>query len=825
MIKHKNKLLLLLFIVMSLFFIAQIKVHAAQTISMVDGAQIRTTGEKQGLRFLATAAEEFPEGSEHGYFVAKGEHSIEDLKTAIESGADRIAGNKLVKKVIDGDDLNFNLVIYNIPANAYKQDITAVAYIKVGDVYTFPSLAVTRNIAEVAVAAYPDYEDGEVPEIIAIAATQTVNYTMNGGAFHYENEFSIKKFNTDISGYNIKLSYSTTNQVNMWWYLLYLSPTSNPNVFEIVNYTSAGTELYNGEYSYVIGAHDSCTDKTGLATVMSLMTPSAIGKLISLSSIPVVTGDVSITASVFTSDAFDDVVTRSYVNAEVLKSAVKDYYDFGGWFDNASFTGSAVTTISAGNSGSAINLYAKFTPIQYTLSFDLQGGSCSADTDDIVYTIESDTIYLPDSSTMSKDEHTFVGWNTKPDGTGTQLTSIPKGSHGNITVYAVWEYLLPVEVVLSSEDISIINEINPTKFVSPDFLLGKFLIGENVYYVYDGLFSTVYDALLNAVDGDVIYVFPGVYDESVIVKNNNIKLVGPGANKTLVHTDTYSVDVTKEALMTKELVIQSGVSNTTIRGFSMTNQITISGNDTVNISNIIFGNMTYDSNLDGSIRINGTSSNITIDKMYLTGICANRGIHINALTTNFSLTNSVVLDSATTLYDFVRFGQKNTICAAGAIYIADNYIQKCIQSGIMDRLPSTANYKIIHNVFDDAVAAIYMRANADVGTATYEIKFNTFNKCGSSSNNWDDVAITNGANTIVNFNYNIITYSYDYNSTTDPTYNIKVRSALGVIDCSNNYIDAVSEPTDNLNATGLTLLTSVQEVYDAYEDYLKSLNP
>ncbi|MDD4211926.1 MAG: InlB B-repeat-containing protein [Bacilli bacterium] len=811
----------LLVSIVALFCVGtRIFVNAAQTINMTNGAQIRTTGERQGLRFTTTVGEAFAEGSEHGYYLAKGEHDIADMIDAIEASASTIDGNKLVKKVFEDSDLTFSLVIYNIPQSAYKQDITALAYIKEGEVFTFPEIAVTRNIAEVAVAAYSSYED-DVPAIIASAATQQVNYNFNGGAFVAEKEFTITRYNADTTGAHVKISNAASGQYSMYYRVLYLEETSNPNVFEIVKYTNATTVDTSGAYDLYIGAHDTAVDHTGYLTVLSLMAPSSIGKYISLSSIPTVAGTVSVKAKVFSSSEFTyacENAVQNYIGATTPKNVQKDYYDFVGWYDNAEFTGDAVTAIAAGNKGSAMNLYAKFTPTIYTINYELDSGSCSDEARATSYTYVSSAIALPLSGTMSRDGYDFVEWNTKADGTGETITSIPTGSHANITVYAIWASQVPTVVDLSSEDAAIINAINPTKFVNTLFTAGRFTIGENTYKVGEGeLFATIASALSAASTNDVIYVFAGTYSDVANIAVNNLTLVGPGANKTLVHTDTYSVNVVTEALITKELIIDSGVSNTTIKGFSMTNQITISGNATVNISNIIFGDMTgFDTGFDGSIRIKAASSNITIDRVYFTSKCANRGVHVNALTTNFTLTNCVVLDSVSDLVDFCRFGQSNTLCAKGTIIFSNNYIQKCSQSGFMDRVPSTASYIFIHNTFDTVPAAIYMRANDSIGAASYEVKYNTFNKCGTTTLDWDDVALTTGASTIVNFNYNIITNSYDMSG----CYNIKVRNDSGTINCANNYVDTASQPTDNLNATGFTLLDNAEAVATAYAAYL-----
>jgi len=347
-----KKAIFLFVVILGLFFIgAGLYVHASQSITMTDGAQIRTTGDRQGLRFTATASEAFAEGSEHGYYVALGEHALLTMTTAIQANEITVGSNKLVKIVIPEPDLTFSLVIYNIPERAYKQDITAIPYIYHNGTYTFPSLLVTRNIAEIAVAAYPTY-GGEVPPIVASAATQQVSYNMNGGAFVGEKEFMITQYNGTADGTKLVLGDVAAGFVNQFWNVLYLTQTSNPNVFEIKTYTTGA--LYTGEYDKIIGIHSSCEDGVSAAAANSLVKASSVGKYIHLSSVPIEAGSVSIRAKAFSADEFDyatNNTSQSYVGAVDTKGLEKLYYDFKGWYTNSEFSGEVVTTIAAGNSG------------------------------------------------------------------------------------------------------------------------------------------------------------------------------------------------------------------------------------------------------------------------------------------------------------------------------------------------------------------------------------------------------------------------------------------------------------------------------------------
>lgn len=108
-----------------------------------------------------------------------------------------------------------------------------------------------------------------------------------------------------------------------------------------------------------------------------------------------------------------------------LYAPVRNYYDFAGWYEN----GMLVESISATRLCN-INLVAKWTAVEYTISYDLNGGTCE-DTLVSKYTVESEDIILP---TLSKDGCIFAGWY---DG-DVKVEKIASGSHGDIALLAKW---------------------------------------------------------------------------------------------------------------------------------------------------------------------------------------------------------------------------------------------------------------------------------------------------------------------------------------------------------------------------------------------------
>jgi len=109
-------------------------------------------------------------------------------------------------------------------------------------------------------------------------------------------------------------------------------------------------------------------------------------------------------------------------------------YTFDGWFTNIGLTGSALTEIEQGSTG-ILNLYAKWTPISYSITYHLGDGNNHANNPPN-YTIEDlpVTLYAP-----TRAEHIFKGWFDNSGFTGSAITTIGIGSSGNKVFYAEWE--------------------------------------------------------------------------------------------------------------------------------------------------------------------------------------------------------------------------------------------------------------------------------------------------------------------------------------------------------------------------------------------------
>ncbi|MDR3160748.1 MAG: InlB B-repeat-containing protein [Spirochaetaceae bacterium] len=116
----------------------------------------------------------------------------------------------------------------------------------------------------------------------------------------------------------------------------------------------------------------------------------------------------------------------------------KTGYTFGGWFSapdggGSAFTGgTTVTTDTVPNILSKGRVYAKWTPIPYTVTFNADGGSPATQTRTVNYGTSAGTLPTP-----ARTGYAFDGWYTAQNGGGTEFTGATPVT-ANITVYAKW---------------------------------------------------------------------------------------------------------------------------------------------------------------------------------------------------------------------------------------------------------------------------------------------------------------------------------------------------------------------------------------------------
>lgn len=156
----KKFILFIYILIMGIFAYGMININANSfSITLENGASIRTGGTYQGLKFQASASEDFDGNTEHGFFIALGLHQYEEMVNAARGNSAYVGANVLVKKATNGKDKNFAITVYDIPKEEYANTVTVLAYYSINNNYYFSSNCVSRDVIEVARNAYKSGND------------------------------------------------------------------------------------------------------------------------------------------------------------------------------------------------------------------------------------------------------------------------------------------------------------------------------------------------------------------------------------------------------------------------------------------------------------------------------------------------------------------------------------------------------------------------------------------------------------------------------------------------------------------------------------------
>jgi len=142
-----------------------------------------------------------------------------------------------------------------------------------------------------------------------------------------------------------------------------------------------------------------------------------------------------------------------------LPTPTRAGFSFAGWWTGAGGTGTEITSASTVATASNHALYAKWTTVPITVTFDPQGGSVSPTTKVVSQGGTYGTLPTP-----MRSGFTFEGWWTGAGGTGAEITSASTVSTAsNHTLYAKWT-ATPVTVSFDAQG----GSVSPTsKTVTP----------------------------------------------------------------------------------------------------------------------------------------------------------------------------------------------------------------------------------------------------------------------------------------------------------------------------------------------------------------------
>ena len=140
-------------------------------------------------------------------------------------------------------------------------------------------------------------------------------------------------------------------------------------------------------------------------------------------------------------DGGDSTVSDTYTTEATgitLPVPTRTGYNFGGWFETSDFASGTEAT-SAYTTTANRTLYAKWNAIDYTVTYDVNGGTGTVPTDSNNYNYLDD-VPVAGPGAISRTGYNFTGWTVASNGSGTVLNSGDTFEMGtsNVTLYAKW---------------------------------------------------------------------------------------------------------------------------------------------------------------------------------------------------------------------------------------------------------------------------------------------------------------------------------------------------------------------------------------------------
>lgn len=125
-----------------------------------------------------------------------------------------------------------------------------------------------------------------------------------------------------------------------------------------------------------------------------------------------------------------------YISSNLPKPTLL-YYEFNGWYYDSALTQKATTIFAS------CDLYAKWTPIQYTIVYNFPYNECGTLVNGSLSGTEVKTLATPRQQTITVDgtEYTFSGWYLNADRTGkpiTEVSAVNANKQNIINVYAFY---------------------------------------------------------------------------------------------------------------------------------------------------------------------------------------------------------------------------------------------------------------------------------------------------------------------------------------------------------------------------------------------------
>ena len=210
--------------------------------------------------------------------------------------------------------------------------------------------------------------------------------------------------------------------------------TANTYTYNIKYVSKSGVALGTATVSGTFGSSKNVTApaKTGYSTpvAQNVAFDSVNAKTITFTYTPV---DYAITYNLAGGSISGQKTSYNIETANfTLPTPTRSGYTFAGWTGTGLSSAAKSVTVTKGTTG-ARSYTATWTPANYTITYNLDGGSVSGQKTS--YNIETADFTLP---TPSKTGHTFLGWTGTGLSSATKTVTVAKGSTGNRSYTANW---------------------------------------------------------------------------------------------------------------------------------------------------------------------------------------------------------------------------------------------------------------------------------------------------------------------------------------------------------------------------------------------------
>ena len=188
------------------------------------------------------------------------------------------------------------------------------------------------------------------------------------------------------------------------------------------------------------------------------------------------------------------VATYTVLDADIaINPATRTGYDFEGWYDNAAFTGTPVTSLHTMDAENK-QYYAKWSaPKTYTVNWDLNDATPTGNPANNPNTVTGYTVLDPDFTLApaTRAGYTFLGWYDNPGLSGTPVTTLHSMDATNRHFYARWSSPNSYQIYYHANDTAANPATNPNTVTSYTVLSSDFTLAAPTRpgYTFEGWFD------------------------------------------------------------------------------------------------------------------------------------------------------------------------------------------------------------------------------------------------------------------------------------------------------------------------------------------------